>query len=127
MAMDTKDETLEAVSAAEEIKPDKNIKDVIEQKTSVVEDAKSEPVIQASSSNLNKKEVKQTIDSLIDIEDVSDDKDDAVKESNKEEVVVTPKKRKAPLIILLSILLVIDVAALVVYIIGVDKILSFIK
>lgn len=125
--MDTKDETLEAVSAAEEIKPDKNIKDVIEQKTSVVEETKSEPVIQASSSNPNKKEGEQTVDSLTEIEDVSDDKDDTSKESNKEEAVVTPKKRKAPLIILLSILLVIDVAALVIYIIGVDKILSFIK
>lgn len=37
------------------------------------------------------------------------------------------KKSKAPLIILLSILLFIDIVALIIYIIGVDKIISFIK
>ncbi len=61
-----------------------------------------------------------------------------VKVENKEEVkaeetkqeeqeAVKPKKRKAPIIVLLSILLVLDVAALVIYIIGIDKVLSFIK
>ena len=37
------------------------------------------------------------------------------------------KRSKAPLIILLSILLFIDIVALIIYIIGVDKIISFIK
>ena len=37
------------------------------------------------------------------------------------------KKKKAPLIVLLVILLILDIAALVIYIIGIDKVLSFIK
>ena len=37
------------------------------------------------------------------------------------------KKSKAPIIVLLSIFLIIDIAALVIYIIGVDKVIEFIK
>ena len=36
-------------------------------------------------------------------------------------------KSKVPILVILSILLVIDIAALVIYIIGIDKVLSFIK
>ena len=38
-----------------------------------------------------------------------------------------PSKSKTPLLIILSFLLVLDIAALVIYIIGIDKVLSFIK
>ena len=46
---------------------------------------------------------------------------------SKEEVAEVAKKSKTPLIVLLSILLVLDVAALVIYLIGFDKVFSFIK
>lgn len=38
-----------------------------------------------------------------------------------------PSKSKTPLLIILSILLVLDIAALIIYIIGIDKVLNFIK
>lgn len=48
----------------------------------------------------------------------------AIEENNGEG---KSKKSKTPLLVLLFILLIIDVAALVVYIIGIDKVLGFIK
>lgn len=39
----------------------------------------------------------------------------------------TKSKSKVPIIVVLSILLVLDIAALVIYLIGIDKVLSFIK
>ena len=48
-------------------------------------------------------------------------------EESSEEQMPSVKKSKAPLIILLSFLLVIDIAALVIYIIGIEKVISFIK
>ena len=40
---------------------------------------------------------------------------------------VYKKKSKVPILILLSFLLFLDIAALVIYIIGINKVLSFIK
>lgn len=44
-----------------------------------------------------------------------------------EVVSVSPSKGKTLLIVLLSSLLAIDVVALIIYIIGIDKVLTFIK
>ncbi len=53
--------------------------------------------------------------------------EDDVKLDNETSQEIPVKKNKAPLIILLSILLILDIMALVVYIIGIDKVISFIK
>lgn len=45
----------------------------------------------------------------------------------EQQFIVEPKKSKAPLLVFLIILLVLDIAALVIYIIGIDKVLGFIK
>ncbi len=50
--------------------------------------------------------------------------------NEKNEDVIAKKeknKKKLPLIIFLVILLIIDIAALVIYLIGIDKVLGFIK
>lgn len=126
MAMDTKDETIQEASVADEIKPDKNIKEVIEQATNnEVQEKTSEPVVKEPAPINKVEEVKEEPDPLTVIEDVSDET--KVEETTEDKKADVPKKKKAPLIILLSILLIIDVAALVIYIIGIDKILSFIK
>lgn len=44
-----------------------------------------------------------------------------------ENEVILPSRNKKPIIIILSILLVLDIAALVIYLIGIDKVISFIK
>ena len=48
-------------------------------------------------------------------------------ENNEESSIEKQKKSKVPLIIFLSILLIIDIAALVIYLIGIEKVLVFIK
>ncbi len=124
--MDTKDETIQEASVADEIKPDKNIKEVIEQATNnEVQEKTSEPVVKEPAPINKVEEVKEEPDPLTVIEDVSDET--KVEETTEDKKAAVPKKKKAPLIILLSILLIIDVAALAIYIIGIDKILSFIK
>ena len=60
-------------------------------------------------------------------ENDSDKLDSTISYETVNESLNEKKKSKAPLIILLSILLFIDIVALIIYIIGVDKIISFIK
>ena len=52
-------------------------------------------------------------------------------ENIQNESLKTPEKmsknKKIPLLILLFVLLILDIAALVIYIIGIDKVFSFIK
>ena len=54
------------------------------------------------------------------VEDASDDESALINSVYK-------KKSKVPLLVILSILLVLDIAALVIYLIGIEKVLSFIK
>ena len=70
------------------------------------------------------------------LEDVSNDSKDAsvdtnveneTKEDNSYLITDNENKKKIPIIVLLSILLVIDIAALVIYLIGIEKVVSFIK
>lgn len=58
----------------------------------------------------------------------TDSKTSDAKETLDNEVLNAEKNnKKIPIIVLLSILLVIDIAALVVYLIGIEKVISFIK
>lgn len=53
--------------------------------------------------------------------------EEAQVQEEQQEIVVEPKKSKVPLLVFLIILLILDIAALVIYIIGIDKVLGFIK
>ncbi len=80
-------------------------------KTAVIEDIVEEPLNRQESNDDSNK--------------ISDDKEkqyEMVDQSLNQK-----KKSKAPIIVLLSIFLIIDIAALVIYIIGVDKVIEFIK
>ena len=50
-----------------------------------------------------------------------------INEDNPSLSTIKKDGKKVPIIVLLSILLVIDIAALVIYLIGVEKVISFIK
>lgn len=52
---------------------------------------------------------------------------DILSESAPQQQVETKKKSKAPALIILFILLILDIAAIAIYIIGIDKVISFIK
>lgn len=60
-------------------------------------------------------------------EEVSSDSEEITDEAVEEYIKKDKKKKKTLLIIILSILLVLDIAALVIYIIGIDKVIGFIK
>lgn len=129
--MDTKEEMIEEIEEMEDLSTDS--KENVETRTEevkpdvsvvepVIEDATLEPVL---NDNVN------TTDEQL--ADKKQDKKEEIAPEQKEEipqeeqVKETPKKNKAPLIVLLSILLVLDIAALVIYIIGIEKVISFIK
>lgn len=122
--MDTKEEVLEEINDVEEINeeitPDKKIEEVVvpteePAEMSISNDAVvNEPVVQINEDDNNISEI---------VKETSEDKP----LNNQEKEVVKEKKSKAPLIVILSILLALDIAALVIYIIGIDKVLGFIK
>lgn len=129
--MDTKEEMIEEIEEMEDLSTDS--KENVETRTEevkpdvsvvepVIEDAALEPVL---NDNVN------TTDEQL--ADKKQDKKEEIVPEQKEEIpqeeqVKEPqKKNKAPLIVLLSILLVLDIAALVIYIIGIEKVISFIK
>lgn len=136
---DNKEELIEELSdveanepvvdnVASEITPDKKIEDEI--KTDVIQ----EPINVVED---NPKVLEENAETVV-LEDEKSEQDEAINPSleQKEEkdyetveqsLEEKPKKSKISLIVLLSILLVIDVAALVIYIIGIDKVLGFIK
>lgn len=95
---------------------------VINQDISVAEETKSEgiPVIEEveEKNNLENNEM--------DVNEPNEEKQIA-EEEPKEEANELPSKSKAPAIVILSVLLVLDIAALVIYMIGIDKVISFIK
>lgn len=78
---------------------------------------------------LNDKKADSDKDTLV-IEDVKSDNDISVEDEldlNIDNVPTEPvkTKSKAPIIIILSFLLVLDLAALIIYLIGVDKVVQF--
>lgn len=62
-------------------------------------------------------------------EDANNISDDETKINEDNPSLSTIKKdgKKVPIIVLLSILLIIDIASLVIYLIGIEKVISFIK
>ena len=87
-----------------------------------------------SGANVNESEQAQIQDaselkSEEEVMDITEDK--PVEEASDDESAlinsVYKKKSKVPLLVILSILLVLDIAALVIYLIGIEKVLSFIK
>lgn len=116
-----KEEVLEEISSVETesakeegvIAPDKVIKEDASDTSLQTNDNKKTDKVNSNSIKEKKEE----------IERIDDDLSETVTEEDNEE----PPKKKAPIIILLSIFLLIDIAALVIYIIGIDKVLSFIK
>ena len=129
--MDTKEEIIEEIEDIEEVpapeeKPVTNkIEDVVMEDVLPVDETPKENEETNNENNQDKTEVET--------EEVKDNTSEESKEETPEENNDTDstepekKKNKAPLIILLSILLVLDIAALVIYIIGIDKVFSFIK
>ena len=73
---------------------------------------------------------------LNEIEEIKEDEQEENEEVLTEEGVKDPiellieqdnKRKKIIIIIILSILLILDIAALVIYLIGIDKVISFIR
>lgn len=92
-----------------------------------------EEVIPTNNEQINSNEVvtEQVISDFID-EVVTDNNSSAenvesLSESEPQQQVETKKKSKAPALIILFILLILDIAAITIYIIGIDKVISFIK
>lgn len=93
--------------------------------------------------SIEENEIKNDIPVVLDDENASDNitvSDDVNTESNVDtsldstssyetvnESLNEKKMNKTPIIILLSIFLLLDILALIIYIIGVDKVISFIK
>lgn len=87
-----------------------------------------------SSDGVNEQEQTQSQDvteskSEEEIMDITEDKSSEDTAANESDLInsVYKKKSKAPLLVILSILLILDIAALVIYLIGIEKVLSFIK
>lgn len=121
--MDTNVDMIEEIEEIET--PEEQIDNsdvVINQDISVAEETKSEeiPVIEEveEKNNLENNE--------IDVNEPNEEKQNA-EEEPKEETNELPSKSKAPAIVILSVLLVLDIAALVIYMIGIDKVISFVK
>ena len=106
-------------SESSEIRYDKFIKIVQDEKVkedipTILVDEKENNNISTNDMDNEEKDKENSLDSANDYETVN-------------ESISEKKKNKTPIIILLSILLLLDLAALVIYIIGIDKVVSFIK
>lgn len=87
---------------------------------------------EANNTNLDDTVVLEDISKIDSIEGVNNDtisenSNEVTDEAIEEYIKNDKKKKKIILITLLSILLVLDIIALVIYIIGVDKVIGFIK
>lgn len=138
--MDTneiKEEVLEELSEVEnsdalspKITPDKKIEDAIISQPSSLEDVtvndndEIKENVEVQTSEIINENNEEKIDVIKDNESNEEQKGYETVEQNLNE---KPKKNNVPLIIFLSVLLVIDIAALVIYLIGIEKVLSFIK
>ena len=131
--MEPKDEMIEEIQEVEELsaddKKDKENKDELKEegKEKLKDESKTEaliidPIINDTLSNDDNNETL-----LVEENNDNSSDENETEEKNVQETYDSPKKSKAPLIVLLSILLVLDISALVIYIIGVEKVISFIK
>ncbi len=126
--MDTKEEMIEEIDVMEDLSTD-----IKEDKETKLEEVKPdipvvEPVIEEVVSPSENKVEEMTINKS-DEENVSVEPEIIDSNDENQDVVTEemPKKNKTPLIVLLSVLLVLDIAALVIYMIGIEKVISFIK
>ena len=118
------DETL----IKDDITADKKIDDVILTEKDENINLNESVVLEASNVNTDEQENQSVVlENNIGEEKTTENVEKPESETVEPSMVEIKKKSKMPLIILLSILLVIDVAALVIYIIGIDKVLGFIK
>ena len=91
------------------------------------EEVKDDNIVVEQDLTLEDNESKDNQEEVLNVdgeENVSEAKEDAPQEETTE---YEYHKNKVPIIIILSILLVLDIAALVIYLIGIDKVVSFIK
>ncbi len=126
--MDTKEEMIEEIDVMEDlstdIKEDKETKlEEVKPDIPVVEPV-IEEVVSPSENKVEEMTINKTDEENISVEPETIDSNDENQEVVTEEL---PKKNKIPLIVLLSVLLVLDIAALVIYMIGIEKVISFIK
>ena len=105
------EEKVEELDVIDDIKEDETINDV-----EVINDDTS-----LGDTDNNEEKIKEEKDSEEKIEEINDSSE------NDSNVDIAPKKKKLPIIILLSIFLVLDISVLVIYLIGIDKVFSFIK
>lgn len=126
--MDTKEEMIEEIDVMEDlstdIKEDKETKlEEVKPDIPVVEPV-IEEVVSPSENKLEEMTINKPDEENISVEPEKIDSNDENQDVVTEEM---PKKNKTPLIVLLSVLLVLDIAALVIYMIGIEKVISFIK
>lgn len=84
-------------------------------------------VEESKSENLDDTVVLDDISKIDNVESNSENSDLITDEAVEEYIKAEDKKKKKLIIAILTILLVFDIAALVIYMIGVDKVIGFIK
>lgn len=84
-------------------------------------------VEESKSENLDDTVVLDDISKIDNVESNSENSDLITDEAVEEYIKAEGKKKKKLIIAILTILLVFDIAALVIYMIGVDKVIGFIK
>ena len=95
----------------------------IETKEEIIED-----INEVEEESLDDTVVLDDISKMDKVEETDSENGDLITDEAIEEYIKTESRKKKKLIIaILSILLVLDIAALVIYIIGVDKVIGFIK
>ena len=136
--MDTKEEIIEEIDEMEDLSNDSNPDEIkseepLANKTqvevSVVEPAIEEEILPDESNNENPVVENETAEEKDGNDETNDseESEESLNNEQEQQAEELPKKNKAPIIVLLSILLVIDIAALVIYMIGIEKVISFIK
>lgn len=141
MDMNKKEETLEEVNLNNKIEPDKMIEDVLNDASLNSNESSSDGNV-AQPSKIENSSVTNTVASQ-----TEDNSNNTLASDNNSNTIVDPNianesqssedddyeysfmssGKKKLIITILSILLVIDIAALVIYLIGIDKVLSFVK
>ena len=91
-----------------------------------------EEIVDESTVDESNKTIEDIVEEPLNRQESNDDSNKISDDKEKQYEMVDQslnqkKKSKAPIIVLLSIFLIIDIAALVIYIIGVDKVIEFIK
>jgi len=130
--MDTKEEMIEEIDVMEDLSIDSKTEDETKNENTKIETEVSIPVIEeeilpSEINNDNEENKVEEEKNENDEEKVAKTSEESLNNEQEKQVEELPKKNKTPLIILLSVLLVLDIAALVIYIIGIEKVISFIK